>query len=157
MKATIHRPKPFRKETLTRELVAGAGKIARQVQKDFQKTTATWNHQPDFVVEVESTPNKLTLTVSTDDEIYGYVDEGTKVRHAVMSPDWKSKTKPASGGAVRLTSHQGSGRMVFVSRKINRPGIKARKFSMGIKRKWKRKLADQMQRHLDAAARKAGG
>jgi hypothetical protein len=94
------------------------GKTGVKLLKDF---TRSWNHQPDFQVETEGTAKSLEILIGTDDKIFGFIDQGTRVRRAVMSPGFVAKTKPGS-----LQSGAGRGGVVFISKKINLPGIKAR-------------------------------
>ncbi len=95
---------------------------ARAMKRSFQRTTRTWEHEVTFrqMTEIEPEP---TVLVYTTDEIYGYVSGGTRVRRALMSRDFSPKTRPGV-----LDSRPGRGGVVFISRKLNRPGIQARRF-----------------------------
>lgn len=115
---------------------------ALAVQVDFGVTTQTWNHKPAF--NIRSTPGQRI--VSTDDRIYGFVSNGTRVRRALMSPDFQPKTRNRYIG-----SNQGRGRVLVVRRTINRPGIQAREFDSAIAEKWDREFGRQMQRAIDSA------
>jgi hypothetical protein len=53
-----------------------------------------------------------------------WLDEGTSVRYATMSPDWQSKTRLKWFG-----SRAGRGRRLYVRRDRPRPGIEARGWS----------------------------
>lgn len=157
-KVTVRKPKAFNGKALTDSLVDGANEIGREVKKDFEKTVATWKHKPRFKVKVESGPSRISIQASTDSAIYGYIDEGTKVRYATMSQDWISKTKPAIGGgaAVALTPGRGRGRKLFVDRRRPRKGIKARKFSSAITGKWEREIRGRMEKHLRQGVKRSG-
>lgn len=117
----------------------------RQVADDalllFEKTVATWTNKPLFTVE----ETRSSVKVGTDSPIYGYIDKGTRVRRALMSPDWISKTKPNV-----ISSRSGRGKMLFVSRKLNRPGIQARNFSRIIKDRTQATAANTVRRFLRA-------
>ena len=69
-------------------------------------------------------------TYKARSKILGFLTHGTKVRHAVMSRDWKSYTKPRS-----LRGHARRGQMLYVSRKIIKPGIKPRRIGEEIARR----------------------
>ncbi len=97
-------------------------KTALAMKRSFQKTTRTWERAVDFHQITESAPDP-TVLVYTTDAVYGYVSGGTRVRRALMSPDFSPKTRPGA-----LDSRPGSGGVVFVSRKLNLPGIEARRF-----------------------------
>lgn len=130
-----------------------AGKVARERVLDdlgqeakelFQKTTETWNHNVVFVL----TTNKDGRAVSTrgeEGQIYTYIDGGTRVRHAVMTPDFKPKTFVG-----KLYSAPGQGGMAFVSKKLNLPGIKARGFSETIQKKMDAKFKREYKKVFDA-------
>lgn len=118
----------------------GVGELAREVLGLYQQTTRTWNHQPTFEVQRESTAR---WRVSTDDEIYGYLDRGTRVRRALMSRDWRSKTKPNV-----IASYSGRGRVLFISRRLSLPGIKARNFSKRIRERIQPQAANRMRKKL---------
>lgn len=97
--------------------------LAEEAKRLYEGTVSTWNDPPVFIIR----KNKDGRSISTRGkagEIYGYIDNGTRVRHAVMSPDFLAKTRPGV-----IFSGPGRGGVVFVSRKINLPGIKARGFS----------------------------
>lgn len=156
MKVKVIKPKKFNGKAITDELVAGAQDIAKAVESDLRDITASWRHQPTFKVDVQSTPNKITIDASTDDKVFIYLDKGTKVRHALMSRDWQSKTRPKSGGATRLTSGPGAGKVLVVSRRINRPGIKPRGFVNAVLKSQQRDLTARMEKHLAAGVKKSG-
>lgn len=156
MKMKVVRPAKFNGSAITEELVAGANEIGKDVIKGFNDIVKTWNHKPIFVVKVQSTPRQIKLEATTDDAVFNYLDRGTSVRHAVMSRDFQPKTQPASGGVTRLSSGRGRGRMVHVSRRINRPGIKARGFTKAILESTQRDLVSRMEKHLALGVRKSG-
>ena len=114
----------------------------------FEKTVRTWTHQPRF------TPQRMTRGWGVSiDPLYPYkwVNEGTRVRYATMSADWSSKTKPNV-----IASYRGSGRMLFVSRKRPRPGIKARNFQDIILRRVQARAANSIREALSKASYGAG-
>jgi len=129
----------------------GMKDAADEALRDFQKTTATWQHQPDFAVK----PYGNGYQIGTDDEIYGYVDKGTRAHKIVarrakrlrFGSSFRPKTRPGS-----LSSGSGgSSGQVFRS-SVNHPGTKARSFSKLIGAKWRAQLATYMQRRIKEAA-----
>ena len=114
----------------------------------FQNTTRTWVNRPSF--EPVKTLRGWAVGI---DPIYPwkYVDEGTRVRRAIMSRDWKSKTKPNV-----ITSYAGRGRVVFISRKVNLPGIQARNFRDIIMRRIQARAARAVRDALNQASYGAG-
>jgi hypothetical protein len=115
--------------------------LAKDIKVDFDTTTRTWGNEPEFVIEEAG----LEFSVYTTDKIYFFLNRGTSVRHAVMSHDFSPKTRSGYIG-----SNKGEGGVVFVSRKINLPGIEARKFDEAIITKWQPLVPGLLQRAIDA-------
>lgn len=114
---------------LTAEQIQRAGRIGTEQLIDeagvlYDRTIRTWEHKPDFVKRTNHTADRAEASINTDSKIFGFIDDGTRVRRAVMSEDWRSKTTPG-----RLSSGRGSGRVVFISKNISLPGIEARRFT----------------------------
>jgi hypothetical protein len=114
---------------------------AKAVKVDFDTTTKTWNTRPEFQIA----RGKFLRTVFTEDANYGFVNDGTTVRYALMSPDFKAKTTPGFIG-----SKAGAGDLIIVNRNHPRPGIKARKFDEAIADKWEKEFPIQVQRAIDS-------
>lgn len=113
---------------------AEADRILRKVLKDVAKLakkrmlqpTSTWKHSVDFnVSEPAVVAGDLKTEVITHDPPYYFLDEGTKTpRHAAMTEDFSPKTSVRS-----FKASAGSGGLLFVHRKIQKPGIEARKWT----------------------------
>lgn len=106
--------------------------LGEEAKALFEKTVETWRDKPVFRV------NELqnSVTVTTGNRIYSYIDKGTSVRYAVMSDDYNPKTRSRVIGSTG-----GRGRMIFVSRNHPKPGIQAREFSVVIQERMQRKFA----------------
>jgi len=89
----------------------------------LHELTSTWNHYPGFTYKTERNGDELRVTVSTDDEIFYYLDQGTSVRYATMTDDFEPKTSVGS-----LKSSRGAGGLAYVSTKNPHEGIAARNF-----------------------------
>lgn len=107
---------------LTRDLDRLNQKMAKRMKRTFQRSTKTWSEEVKFQQLTESRPDPIVITYTTN-EIYGYVSGGTRVRYAVMSPDFDPKTRPGE-----LDARPGEGGVLFISRKHPKPGITARNF-----------------------------
>ena len=127
-------------EAIVRAVENGLSEAAAAAKVDFEVTTATWDNKPDFKVDQE----EGYRLIYTDDDQYGYVNKGTKVRRAVMSPGFRPKTRFRFIG-----SNKGAGGVVFISKKLNLPGIEAREFDLAIKEKWDKELPVALQRAID--------
>lgn len=113
---------------------------ALAVKVDFDTTTRTWKDRPKFTIQ----RSKLRRLVSTTDDVYRFVSRGTRVRYAVMSDDFRPKTRVGY-----LGSNKGRGGMVgFTKRPL--PGIQARQFEETVKKKWDKEFPRNVQRAIDA-------
>jgi hypothetical protein len=135
---------------LTRALTNAMNGVAKDIQIDFKVTTQTWKHKVEFPI---TSPETYTRRVATDDEIYGYVNDGTPAHHIApkgkklrFNTPFTSKTLPN-----QIMSRSGSigGATVF-SRGVNHPGTKARKFDVAIQQKWDKQFGTIMQRAIDS-------
>lgn len=144
---------PFKSSIFREEITAAAKQTQKDMLDDFQRTTATWKNKPKFETKIEigAGAGGVRITVTTDSDIYKFVDKGTRVRYATMSKDWKSKTTPNE-----IMSEPGRGRKLFVNKKIKRPGIKARNFTKIIARTYRKEFSDAVKNALARAARRSG-
>ncbi len=135
---------------LTRVLTNALNGVAKDIQTDFAVTVQTWQHGVDFPIEQ---PSPYRRIVATDDEIYGYVNDGTRPHRIaphgkvlVFNTPFRAKTVPN-----QIMSGPGSagGAEVF-ARGVNHPGSKARNFDKLIHDKWDRQFAQIMQRAIDS-------
>lgn len=116
---------PFRRAMLN--AVEAEAMIERN---QLRKTTATWQgDKPTFTSETSIKGGNLTVITGPAGNAMGakkwvWLDQGTRVRYATMSGDWRSKTRVKWFG-----SGPGKGRMLFVNRRRPRPGIQARGWS----------------------------
>lgn len=157
--------KRFKSAVFRANTRAAAEQVAPEIEKDFAKTTRTWKEKPKFTREVKAgaaaggrlakqvtgSATGVSVEVSTDSDVYRFVDEGTKVRYATMTPNFIAKTQPNVIG-----SRRGRGGLLFVNKKRPRPGIKARNFSKLIQKKWQPRFRKEVQRALDKGAKESG-
>lgn len=144
-----------------------AEQIAPLMEKDLLAPTKTWKSEdkPKFTRTVRvgnaaggtlakkatGSASGVSVEVVTDSAIYGWLDQGTKVRYATMTNPFTAKTKPNS-----LKASRGRGGVAFVNRKRPRPGIKARNFVKVVHKKWQPLFRKEMQEALSAGAKKSG-
>ncbi len=124
------------------------------VMRRFNKITATWRHKPSFMVQeyLSLGLDDMSVTVSTDDEIYAYLNDGTEVRYATMTPGFISKTEPDWIG-----SRTGNGGLWFVSTYSPKPGIEARKWDKAIAEDRQAKFQRNLERAVMRGLRKHFG
>jgi hypothetical protein len=114
------------------------------IQTAFQLTVSTWADKPTF----EITKTETSRVIRTSNRIYGFINYGTSVRYATMSPDFAAKSQAGFAGAGG-----GRGGVSFVSRAHPRPGIKARKFDKQIRDKYEQIVSAQFRQIVGAAVR----
>jgi len=142
------RPKKIDIELMLSMLADGVQEEGEKEQTEYQKTTRTWRNKPEHELEMFQSKTEIKATNLTDDRIYFFLHEGTKVRYATLSRDWKSKTTPG-----RLISGAGRGRVLFISKAHPRPGIEARGWTDIIIRNRKGPFKSAMQRRMNDIAR----
>jgi hypothetical protein len=130
-------------------------KVEPSLMRSLKNTTATWKTPVDFYAELSRRGDDAVLFVGTDDDRYRWVNNGTRIRWALTSRDWKSKTTPR-----KLTPGPGAGRIVIAGRRAMtaagiqpRPGIKAREFTHVIAENRAKTYGSDMQRIIDGAAK----
>jgi hypothetical protein len=124
---------------------------AKAVKIDLSVTTQTWRNRPTFTIEKDGD----SRTVATDDEVYGYVDEGTEP-HLIVA---KSPNKPLTfgiGGRPKtapkvIGSRPGArGSTIVRAQVVHHPGTTAREFTDTTKEKMDDRLPDLLQRAIDS-------
>ena len=121
--------------------------MAKNVKIDFDVTTQTWRERAQFTIRPQGEDARLVSTdvASKMGKVYAFLNFGTRVRYATMTNPFAAKTAPKFIG-----SHPGIGGLLFVSKKVPRPGIKAREFDTAINDKWQRLAQGVLQRMVDA-------
>ncbi len=148
---------PFRSSIFREEIKATAAKVEKEILKDFQKTTATWEHKVKFNAEVKAggEASGVGVDVTTKDKVYRFVEGGTK-KHLIKAKrkgilafktGGRAKTKPR---VISSTAGRGGNKQAF-AKVVHHPGTKAREFSKTIGRKWQ----PQFRREMDAAIKRA--
>lgn len=123
---------------------------AKAVKVDLDTTTRTWKHKPEFTIEKEDGRR----TVATDDEVFGYVDEGTEP-HIIVARN-KPMLTFGVGGSPKTTprvigSKAGTkGSTIVRKQSVHHPGTAAREFTETVKEKWDQRLPDVLQRAIDS-------
>lgn len=155
----------FKSSVFREKLRARAQDIGPKMAADMKKPTLTWQEPVEFKTEVSvgnaaggalarkaaGSASGVSVEVTTTDARYKYLDEGTKVRYATMSRDFRAKTKPNS-----LNASRGRGKLLFVNKRRPRPGIKARNFTKLVHDKWQPEFRKAMQAALNEAGQASG-
>lgn len=154
------KPSKFNDQAIYAALAAEAEKCANDMLLDFELTTATWDHQVKFEKEVQVGPKSIEILVGTDDEIYGYVDKGTRphdiyprnARVLAFPSGYAAKTRP---GVPSSNSGGPSGSTVFAAF-VHHPGTEPRNFDIIIQKDWQPKFQKRMQAAMQAGAKASG-
>ena len=136
-------------------VIKGAAvETARGMRADFLKTTRTWKHRVVFTIQITVDGN-AQATVYTDDDIYNYVNGGTKPH--MIKP--RRKKRLAFGVPFRAKTRVGflgsgngkRGNTMVFSKGVMHPGTDARNFDKVIADKWQTPYEQLMQRRVDNA------
>jgi hypothetical protein len=124
-----------------RDIQRRATNTRNQIKRDFEGTTRHWKTPVVFQISKKKTGDSYTFTAFTDNEIYGYVNDGTDP-HVI-----RAKNAPylvfTVGGVAKtsvnsIKSGKGSRGSQWVSKKeVKHPGTKARKFDEKIAQRFK--------------------
>lgn len=159
------KPERFKDKAFKDAILKAANKYADVLQDDFEKTTETWEHEVEFEKEVDYKPNGPEVLVGTDDEIYGYVNNGTRKDYPIPKAgpgllrfQWGGKgsyTPKTTPKVIGSKPGGPSGPIVFM-RQVIHPGIEARHFDKEIQRIHEPKFKRAMEQAM-SDARKASG
>jgi len=149
------KPKKLQVEAIRKELLLELGKEAKDQQKELDKTTKSWKgDKPKFTSEIDVGGDNVAVVTGPAGSSMGvkkwnWLNEGTRVRRALMSRNWKSKTRPGY-----LGSGGGRGRVVFISRRLSRPGIQARGWTEIVTKRRKQPCTNRMIKAMNRGAQK---
>ncbi len=116
------------------EFKAAGSVSAKLWRKEFKKTTRTWKDvHPVFRVASVQNESVTIFDTLTDNVIYKFLNDGTKLRYAVMSTPFQAKTSVGFIG-----SRAGQGEKAFMDFNYQRAlsrRIEARKWDVAIAKK----------------------
>jgi hypothetical protein len=150
------RPKKFEPYVFRQKQEQAFRDVGSKVVRRYEKTVETWDSdRPTFKVHV-SYVSWLWLRVMLEGSEKGikkwnWLNSGTRVRRALMSSDWQSKTAPND-----YQSGPGQGHVVFISRDLELPGIKPRRWSKMADKEFRPEFRDKAQAAYNEAAKKSG-
>lgn len=159
MRVFIPRKLAFEPKRLIRVIENSLDMAATAIQTDFQVTTQTWTNRPSFRIYRHG--HDLTRLIYTEDEIYSYVNDGTRPHPitarnapalAFFAEGFRSKTVPKS-----IRSRKGARANAKFVRPITvqHPGTEPRDFNTTIADKWQKEFPTQLQRAIDAEVNSA--
>jgi len=153
------KPKKLQIEAIRSELEKALVAEGEDVKKLYEQTTRTWRHKPDFEVLTDLGANDATVLVGTDDEIYQYVDKGTRAHRIIArrAPALRFQlgfTPKTTPGVIGSGRGKRFGAMVR-PKSVMHPGTKPRNFSETIQAARKRKFTQRMIAAMRAGAKRA--
>jgi hypothetical protein len=112
-----------------------ANKRANYVKSSYEQTVSDWALKPTFIVASAETSDRIGFDVSYTDEIYKFLDWGTRERWALMSDDFISKTVAYPKTLINSRAGQGHavlrGQMAMEAHGVGvRPGIEPRHWTI---------------------------
>jgi hypothetical protein len=159
----VIKPARFKDEAFKAAIQAAAKEVADEMVLDFRETTRPWKHKVKFEEVIAVDPN-VEILVGTDDEVFGFVNNGTKP-HAIFprkakalafqwggKGSYRPKTKPKVIGS---TPGGPSGPKVALPY-VQHPGTDAREFDVTIEKKWKPRFKRLMEAAMSEAAKASG-
>lgn len=152
----VIKPDALKIDAMIRELEKPVIETINEADKEFAKTYSTWDHKPKFIKKLKVSKVRIIGSTTTTEKgssnnPYPFVTRGTKVRRALMSVDFSPKTKPRV-----LGSSGGRGGVVYISKKLKRPGIKAREFEDVVMKLEQPKFEQRAKKALQRARRVSG-
>jgi hypothetical protein len=153
------KPKKLNVEGFAKEIKAALKAEGKDVVEQYERTVETWRRKPKFDVLVDVGGGEAVVLVGTDDEIYNYVDQGTrphiirpvKARRLRFQSGYKAKTTPR-----KIGSQAGGpfGDTVYAMQ-VMHPGSKAREFSPTIQKRRRKPFTRRMVKAMQRAGSKA--
>lgn len=116
-------------------------RLANEIKREAQivkgrldQVTQTWNHEVNFYYDISTSGDTFSFVITTKDEIFWYLNNGTDKRYAVMTKDFVPKTQPRVIG-----SRQGKGGFAYyVDFEVD--GIEARE--------WIEEIAERREKYF---------
>jgi hypothetical protein len=158
------RPQKLNNAAMRKQLTAAMKEAATEIHQDFRATTKTWKKKPKFVKEMDLSGPGPVVIVGTDNEVYTYVDEGTRPhpiyprRAKALKFRWGGKGSYRPKTQVRVIdsfSGGATGKMVSF-KSVWHPGTKARKFADEIEKRRRPWYKRRMEQAMRDAAKSSG-
>jgi len=164
-------PAPLDTKAMDKIIRDDMRKMGTGIKKDLAKTTATWETPVVFQMRTKNKKGILEMEVrprpgSEGEKIFNFVDRGTKGPYPIPKKPQKKPLAFQWGGpgsykaktSPRVIGSKGggpSGPMVFF-KQVMHPGIKARKFSDSIARRWAQLSRKFLPKTMDLVVKVSG-
>jgi len=168
IRVNVITPVPIREDFFYTAIEKALKDTQNRLRKDFERTVSTWSRAVDFEddLHVRKGDPEASTIVYTEDEIYGYVNNGTRPHQiwagfytgrsdktALAFPSlFVPKTRP---GSLRSRPGMRGGDTVYRPF-VHHPGTEAREFDEQIKDKEEKWVAKRLEQALAWAIKKSG-
>jgi len=112
--------------------------IAKDIKVDLDASVSTFSNAPKAKHKLYG---RWGRDIYLEDERVTWLNDGTRVRYATMTPGFVAKSVPRT-----LASRPGRGGVLYVNRNRPRPGIKAREWDKTVADKWQKLLPGVVER-----------
>lgn len=138
-------PKPLNVQVFDTEFEKAARESEAAIKKNFQDAVRLWRKPPVFRGYVRISGDKIYISVGTADEIFKFVDQGTKP-HIIRPKNAKMLHWVDKGGEDHF------------AKEVNHPGFEGRHISDQIEEDWGSGglMAEHFEDHLRIAVKKSG-
>lgn len=160
------KPQRLRDKRVRLTFLNAMRKTGTAIRKDFERTTRTWEHKPKFDTLVSLTGPGPVLMVGTDDQVYRYVNDGTRP-HLIMAGIYTGKSEKKAlafqgtytaktvPGVLDAREGGGSGDTVLRAW-VHHPGTEPRHFDEQIQGMWEAKFKRLMEDVLSQIPKETG-
>lgn len=162
----VIKPSRLRVDAMRLQMLNDMRAVGTKIKADYEKTTATWEHKVKFEQQI-SLSGGPQVEVYTTDEIYGYVDQGTKP-HDIWAGYYTGKsnkkvlafssqsTPKTIPGVIGSSAGSAGSVDTFRPYVANHPGTKARNFSKEIEKIWQPRFKREMEATMSRVAKVSG-
>lgn len=116
---------------------------SNKMLKDYESYVGTWHDAPVFKREIVYKGGDIIMALSTDHEVFWYLENGTHTRHVKMTDDFIPKT-----AVRRVKSGKGRGGVEFFNGRANYGGIEPRRITDVIQKRWEEYTFVQVRRAI---------
>lgn len=115
----------------------------KMIREDMAAAIDTWKHKSSIQFEkrMRLSASSITVSISTDDPVFNFIEGGTGIRYATMTRGFRAKTTPGVLGSVA-----GSGGLHYIDKAVPRDGIEARDFYEVSAKKQRAAFISKMQK-----------
>lgn len=160
-------PKPLKLDNVGDKVAEAFRVYVPHIIDDFNKTTVGWEHKVEFRYRIRQERSKnVSMKIWTDDEIWNYVNGGTKGPYEIWAGYYTGKSdkkaltifesKPATMPGMLASNPSKRGPLKALRTHVTHPGIKARRFDMAVNILHARPLTDIVRKAIIQAVRESG-